>query len=436
MTVPSASTCSTLEESDKLESIPEDMSVRSASTCSTLEESDKLESTLDDMTVPSASTCSTLEESDKLEITPEDMTVPSASTCSTLEESDKLEITPEDMTVPSASTCSTLEESDKMKSTLDDMTAPSASTCSTLEESDKMESTLDDMTVPSASTCSTLEESDKMESTPEEMTVLSASTYSTLEEIDKLESILEDMSVLSSSTCSTLEESDNLENTPEDTSVQPILPSSKLEDGHNGDKSEVTAEGLLAEEKAAAVLSAQIESNGSNKMSVSTQLPVRRDIIPPKVKFMTTQTQTSETNTIDMKAIINKLHMIKVTLKEMKEIILEVFPEKKRKLTVAQQNSGKQATYFEKEMDLSSDISTETSKKSVPSNESQQSDKPQQQENLTVTPAQKYMQELVESKYLQFLYMEAPLQVFTSTVNAPKKLQASPKNTTEGSEAP
>ncbi|PNF16919.1 hypothetical protein B7P43_G04203, partial [Cryptotermes secundus] len=112
---------------------------------------------------------------------------------------------------------------------------------------------------------------EKLQSTPEDMSALPASTCSTFEESDKLENTPEDMSVQPISPSSKLEK--EVGSTPGDTPFRSVSASSKLEDSHNGDKSEVTAEGPLAEEEAVAIHSAQIESNGSNNISVSTQLP-------------------------------------------------------------------------------------------------------------------------------------------------------------------
>jgi hypothetical protein len=269
---------------------------------------------------------------------------------------------------------------------------------------------------------------------------------------DKLESTPEDMAVQPVSTSSNVGGTDKLESTPGDMPVQHFSASSKLEDGHSGDKSEITTEGPLVEEEAAAVLSAQTESNAtysektepdSKGISVSAQLPAPTDVIR-QTGLMPAGTKTSETDKIDMKDIVNKLLSIKVALKEMKETILEAFPEKRRELAVAQlqqqqqqQTSGKQTEYDEKQVGLSN-IPTATSSKPFPHNENQHSDKPKstatgESQNYSL---QKNMQQLEDSKNMEASCEVTSQQVGTYIVDAPEELEASPKNTTESSEDP
>lgn len=87
-------------------------------------------------------------------------------------------------------------------------------------------------------------------------------------------------------------------------------------------------------------------------------------------------------------------------------------------------------------MELSSNTSTETSKKTVLSNEIQQSDKPQQQANLTIKSPQKNEHQIEDSKNMEPSCVNTPQQVDTSTVNAPEELEASPLKATMVSEGP
>jgi hypothetical protein len=80
-------------------------------------------------------------------------------------------------------------------------------------------------------------------------------------------------------------------------------------------------------------------------------------------------------------------------------------------------------------------ISTATSNKPIPSNDSQHSDKPQEEANLKIKSPQKNAQQMEDSKNMEASCVNTSQQVDASTVIAPEEPKASPKKTTEGSEA-
>jgi hypothetical protein len=173
------------------------------------------------------------------------------------------------------------------------------------------------------------------------------------------------------------------------------------------------------------------------KLEESEQLRTAMDVICSKLDLMSAQAQIRGAGKADTKEdIMVKLQMIKATLKEMKMMILDVFPGKQSKITVAQQKqiSGKQTAHVEAETGSSSDTSTASSEESTSINDSQNSDTLQQQTSPKTKSPQENGQQMEDSRNGDVSCNGTSQQVETATTKSPEDLEA-PKNTTEGSEA-